>query len=719
MSLKSPSRENIERPSRLTRQPSTADSHSFDYQKLLRQSSVGKSKRKKSLLVVSPEKEQVPVPHKDTLFDQIVDEYNETEDISRFKELLSRPKEIQQYVELLPSIFSFIHLSIIPEKKYFSENRLEIIKYCLSRLIDYYNVSLSFVNTEQDVNDNPIIIYFHDLLDIGNYLVEWLLLSQEDDDTFMEFLQLENEQELQLLQQKVHALLYYLCGVSFKYLNKFSLLGYFKTQKLFRLFLSWLTLAPFDVEEMIVSYPADRLIDVIIEFPDILYENIWTVLTTYDQLIEFYFPKLQKSDSKVFESIFDLLSTIYEECFVDIHERINSIFNLAISNENFDLTRVLLTKVAYKDPTVITGHPLGKELLCVYEFNYEGDNEGWVKREDILTMEKLNQLLSPSPVPFQDHFQTPSTLNTSQQREITPLTPTPPTTSHKSDNPLSSDYISPSNESTSEKNPVAGGVGGGLISLFPPVSPEDNQNNNNTATPGSAAPRQRLSFSAATEDEKEKLNKENSSNYYSNGPDTVSTENSSHNSFMNNSEKTSSTVGGDVRRKSLQHPQSSNISTPQKRVSRGNSSHLSPMPTPGSPYTKNGPVVFASYLLKVGSFFPSVKRRWFSLTDDQVIRYWRDATCKELKGSLNIKNIKEVTKLERDNWFEWKTDGNIHKGGFRLHCESPELYLAWNEHLINLGVAISHHKPLGNGNNNNVSGLSSNSSSTKENRKKN
>jgi hypothetical protein len=189
---------------------------------------------------------------------------------------------------------------------------------------------------------------------------------------------------------------------------------------------------------------------------------------------------------------------------------------------------------------------------------------------------------------------------------------------------------------------------------------------------------------------------------------------------MNNSEKTSSSmIGGDVHRKSLQHPQSSSVSTSQKRMSRGNSSsHLSPMPTPCSPYTKNGPVIFASYLLKVGSFFPSVKRRWFSLTDDQVIRYWRDATCKELKGSLNIKNIKEVTKLERDNWFEWKTDGNIHKGGFRLHCESPELYLAWNEHLINLGVTINNHIPLSNGNNN-VSGLSSNSSSTKENRKKN
>jgi hypothetical protein len=111
--------------------------------------------------------------------------------------------------------------------------------------------------------------------------------------------------------------------------------------------------------------------------------------------------------------------------------------------------------------------------------------------------------------------------------------------------------------------------------------------------------------------------------------------------------------------------------------------------------TKKDPVIFGSYLLKVGSFFPSVKRRWFELTDDFVIRYWTDATKKSLKGSLNVRNIKDVGKLERDNWFEWKTDSkSVHGGNFRLHCESPELYQAWNEHLLNCGVKIPHYKSI-------------------------
>jgi hypothetical protein len=141
MTLKSPSKENI-----YTSRVSTSEAHTFDYQTLLRQTSSGdkKSKRKKSLLIVSSDTKETKVEKKPTIFDEIVEEYKKTEDIGRFKELLSRPKEIQQYVELLPSIFSFVQLSIIPDKRYFSENRVEVMKYCFTRLIDYYNVSLSY-----------------------------------------------------------------------------------------------------------------------------------------------------------------------------------------------------------------------------------------------------------------------------------------------------------------------------------------------------------------------------------------------------------------------------------------------------------------------------------------------------------------------------------------------------------------------------------------------
>jgi hypothetical protein len=61
---------------------------------------------------------------------------------------------------------------------------VEVMKYCFTRLIDYYNVSLSFVNSEQDLNVNPIIVYFHDLLDIGNHLIDWLILSKDDEGFF-------------------------------------------------------------------------------------------------------------------------------------------------------------------------------------------------------------------------------------------------------------------------------------------------------------------------------------------------------------------------------------------------------------------------------------------------------------------------------------------------------------------------------------------------------
>lgn len=643
------------------REPSTVD-----FAKLLRQSSVEKkSRRKRSILVSSAQKPQtrpqsVGITNKSsndtsshtenttklTVFDEITEEYIQTEDITRFKELMTRPKDIQQYVALLPSIFSFIQLSVIPtDKRYCSENRCSIIQYCLGRLIDYFNVTLSIQFDLQ----NPIILYFHDLLDIGQYLIDWLIVChrEEEEDIMLDILQLENIEEYFILQKQAYYLLGYLF-TAFKYIRSFEDLGLFKTQKLFRAYLSWLTLAPMDRLEEGIAFPADQLIDITFTYPEILYDSIWTVFATFDTIVDFIVPKgpqqsqqttndnnnqthqptfssspppvsflpeqftspsssshhkpslvieIEGEESLIraatepkptiaIDCLCDLLSYVYDDCQNDIHQRIDTL--LMISDYSFDSSATLLLKIALTDEFLIAMLPRGKIFLSLYEVNY--DEKRWQNRE----------------IPY-----TPINMS--------------------------------ANSSMQDINKLRVVTSGGGLG-------------------GSTTP---FNTSLMNIFEAESLS-----------PTTLSTPG-----------KTTTEEG-----ESIKTPDMSNKKPLKKRERRSKTPKasdptLSPsaLIPPSLRYDYN-PVLFASYLNKVGSFFPTVKRRWFQLTDDHILRYWRNDECKEQKGMLRIINIKKVSKLERDNWFEWKTESRIHGGNFRLQCDSPELYMKWNEILYKCGV---------------------------------
>jgi hypothetical protein len=773
----------------------------LDYGHLLRQTSTDNKtskNRKRSILVITPHKNRelhpshghnshtTSNPPKLTIFDEIVDEYEQSNDILRFRELLSRPRDIQDYIDLLPSIFSFLSLSILPDKRYLSENRIDIVRYCLTRLIDYYNVSLSIQFNET----NPIIINFHDILDIVSYLIDWLIIYREDDESLLDYCQLENLEELYHLSQKTHSLLAYLL-TAFKYLNDYNALGLFKTQKLFRIYLLWLSLSPLDPMEKYMKFPCDCCIDIILVFPEIIFENLFSILTIFDSLVELYNPIVEhqaeihhqhhqhhhqhhphhhhhhndstavdderihvgegggstvstphtggrfpsgpptgtsmksnysttssgiasvdsagnsikahnnsghnsnsnnsnhdkQQNMKVYECLCDLLSAVYDDSANDINTRIDSFLKLAELNIN--ITNNLLGKIYLRDSLLINILPRGKAFLKKYEFN---ENEmKWEERALPLIVE------TEGGEGNRRHNRRPS-------------------------NSLVIDTSNGLNQPTMLKNDsTGGGEGSGHggdgsdreraldeteQAMIASHKKRSNSVNHTTITPSSALNRL---FS-----ENHSFKKVDEISPFSPSPD-----NTGEGNLTGKNEQTSpsSIQSGDdlnginsgekktpkERRRSMPtilpsrkdvlppallpktpvgHHQSSGSSLSTTPKSRPTSDRLKPT----NLNNEINPILLSSYLSKVGSFFPSVKKRWFQLTDDKMIRYWTNEKCTTLKGILRIINIRKVTKLERDNWFEWICDDSIHGGNFRLQCDNPEIYMKWNEMLFEHGV---------------------------------
>jgi molecular chaperone DnaK (HSP70)/GTPase SAR1 family protein len=108
------------------------------------------------------------------------------------------------------------------------------------------------------------------------------------------------------------------------------------------------------------------------------------------------------------------------------------------------------------------------------------------------------------------------------------------------------------------------------------------------------------------------------------------------------------------------------------------------IPTPV--YSANDALKHGSYMIKVGSFFKTHRRRWFQLTEDKMIRYYTDEKMHWLKGEFPVSAILAVSRLTEDNWFDWKTKDEVHDGVFKLKCDVPSVYNIWCEYLRKCGV---------------------------------
>jgi len=63
--------------------------------------------------------------------------------------------------------------------------------------------------------------------------------------------------------------------------------------------------------------------------------------------------------------------------------------------------------------------------------------------------------------------------------------------------------------------------------------------------------------------------------------------------------------------------------------------------------TGNSKIVLQGAMNKQGGFFHSWKRRWFVLSKDRYLRYYADKSCKDMKGEINLTQVKEVTTAAR------------------------------------------------------------------------
>jgi molecular chaperone DnaK (HSP70)/GTPase SAR1 family protein len=116
----------------------------------------------------------------------------------------------------------------------------------------------------------------------------------------------------------------------------------------------------------------------------------------------------------------------------------------------------------------------------------------------------------------------------------------------------------------------------------------------------------------------------------------------------------------------------------------------SPPPVPRSiptpVYSANVALKHGSYMVKVGSWFKTHRRRWFQLTEDKIIRYYTDDTMTWQKGEFPVSAILAVSRLTEDNWFDWKMKDDVHDGVFKLKCDIPSIYTIWCEYLRKCGV---------------------------------
>lgn len=473
-----------------------------------------------------------------TFFEEILHEYEINRDPATFKQLNSRPTENQQYILSLPSIFTYIQANIINDPKDFSELKADILRDCTFRLIDSFNVSLSHEYDEY----NPLIFYFPYVLQIGYFLIQWLLYSVHRH-SLMDDLFITEEEEFHRLQERVYQLIMHVFN-AYKYLSDFQAFGKQRSLQLFQALFLWLSLTVFDPKERLLGFVSDRLIDIAVEWEDIVYENFARILQTFDYLSQCIEPIPY---GKVYACLCDLFALVYEMNGIKgpVLDRIE--FILKISKVNFEGSKGLLTKVAQNDMISIERSSRGKTFLNQYEYSSKG---GWRLRE------------GSTKVPVS---------KTASPRSPDSVFPAPP-------------LIDPA-----------------TIPSTPPP-------------PG-----------------------------------------------------------------------------PLIKKSQSQNSLQSPKLIPRSPAHQEL-MKFGSHLLKVGSFFPTIRRRWFQLSDDQFIRYYVDESMSVCKGEFEARNIKQVSPLSLDNWFEWKTDSHVHGGIFRLRCDSPELYYTWTNYLRRCGVVIRPSK---------------------------
>jgi hypothetical protein len=482
---------------------------------------------------------QVNIVPSQNFFEEILQEYELNKDPSTFKQLNFRPADIQQYLISLPSIFTYIQKSLINDPKDFTVLKAEVLKDCTLRLIESYNVSLSHQYDEY----NPIIFYFPYLLQIGFYLLQWLLFAIHNPN-LAEELFLNDDDEFLSLKEKVYQLILHIFS-AYKYLSDFQSFGRLRSSQLFQALLLWLSLAVYDPKERLLGFVCDRLIDVAVEWEDIIKENFPRIIQTLDYLFLNVNPIPY---GKVYSALCDLLAIVYEESKAVILERIDAI--LTIAEVNFEGARGILNKIGVEDTNRIEVAGKGIPFLEKYEYS---PKHGWVLKDGNSKI-SVQRTLSPKRLPT--------------------ASPAPPVV----------DTV-------------------------------------NVSTPGPPP-----------------------------SPPKIAVE---------------------------------------TRQSSGSKHSVKSIPR--SPAHQEL-AKYGSYLLKVGSFFPTIRKRWFYLSEDQYIRYYVDESMAVCKGELHAKNIRSVGPLSLDNWFEWKTDSHIHGGRFRLRCETPDIYYTWINYLRRCGVVINPSK---------------------------
>jgi hypothetical protein len=599
-------------------------------------------------------------------FEEVLSEYENTKDILCFKQLTFRPTDISQYLSSLPSIFLYIQQQIINDSRDFTDSKADILKDCIFRLVDSYNVSLSHSYDEY----NPIIFYFPQLYSIGIYLLNWLLLSYHDA-TLVDYLFLNDVEELTILREKAYSVTVFLFS-SYKYLSNFQAFNLQRTTCLFQSFLLWLSLAPYDKKEQYTGYPSDRLVDISIEFEEIVKENAEKIFQTFDYLIITLLPIAY---GKVYNCFCDLFMILYDETVekpiekkksvletekeevetptslemeeqARIHKQINQertlyyqqLINqrlekiLLITEVNFEGSKGLLNKVmvinkkrpsgSVNDVGLALFHssgPLGRKFLELYYFD-ENIKEWKIDNRQNNRIQ-VKRTLSPKHL-------------------LLPL-PIPPVPS-----PLPALEANTDNSTS----PIAG--------RRSPLPNIDALSINTAALPASVSSSNTTAASSSL------------------------TSSSSSSALMKDDKPLITTE--------KRSPKSSKSSSPSSSSTQlVTSIPKSPRPPPA---LMSANMKFGSSLRKVGSFIPSIHRRWFQLTEDKYIRYYVDESKSNLKGEFQTSDIKCVSSLSLDNWFEWKMDSSIHGGLFKLRCDSPDIYYSWINYLRRCGVVINPSK---------------------------
>jgi hypothetical protein len=618
-------------------------------------------------------------------FEEVLSEYEDTKDISSFKQLTFRPTDISQYLSSLPSIFVYIQHNIINDSRDFTESKADILKDCLFRLVDSYNVSLSHSYDEY----NPIIFYFPQLYSIGIYLLNWLLLSYHDT-TLVDYLFLHDQEELITIRDKAYSLTVFLFS-SYKYLSHFQAFNLQRTNCLFQSFLLWLSLAPYDKKEQYTGYPSDRLVDISMEYEEIVKENTEKIFQTFDYLMITLLPIPY---GKVYNCFCDLFMILYDDSYepAPVNEKEKQkVIVTATEHEKSETEteqeevdsfpskemeeQARMIKQVNRERTIYYQQLINQRLekiLLITEVNFEG-SKGLLNKIMVINRKIISNSVNDTGIAL---FQSSGPLG----RKFLELYYFDENVKEwKIDNRENSRIQV--KRTLSPKNLL-------LPLPIPPVpSPLPTHNSNNNPPPaGRKSPLPNIdSLSMNTNILPASVGSS------SNTPAVSSslTSSSSSSALVKDGDKTI-TIG------EKRSPKSSKSSSPSSSSSQLITGIPRSPPRP-PPALMSANMKFGSYLRKVGSFIPSIHRRWFQLTEDKYIRYYVDESKSNMKGEFQTSDIKCVSSLSLDNWFEWKMDSSIHNGLFKLRCDSPEVYYSWINYLRRCGVVINPSKDLNNG----------------------